>query len=848
MEQILEAIADNVSNLMMAASKAGGGVVFGNMVPAAQLIKNTVDGICTAATESPALLSVPEIKSRMAEEAAELRGATQSLLTCTSKARDCTGSAQQEAQQGAITAAKTVLQRVVNLVLTEDYYNILQFVEVAKCSAEASKKLSTANTLQHLVPHVSACNDQHIELIKAMASRKALTQSSSYQATFDECIEDLKVAEPKHIECVHAAINNPSTDSTAAAENALQGVITVIDRVIYLVKDIAASNQNFIEGAMADRPITTVREDDLEKKVSEFVTSLGSVVPAIRSHDHTAAAKEVVLHANQVAAALRAVADECTDPTRKALIEASLPQIQQKTAKVLAAMKNVVEHPNDPAAAKELEDVLQNLKQTLRAVTAFATGSLTDIAAVTGVSALEVMQDLKKSIEITDGASAQRAQGILATGLEAHIAAARALLETTTDPVHRAQIEEAIHKLENIKPKLLVAAQYAIDHPNDMEARPVLDNLINQARQAIMVISGPSKVADAHFNGRAIEELDEIIASLQRDDKNTERDCVAHAKKYAAALQAQIAVANEALANVTDPRRRELIQSAIVEEQATLGKILELTKVCLADPRNTAKLVQLQEMVATAKQSSNKLVTLLKPTAEETAASREKEKNRLRETQEREQAAAQHAAQQAALQVHHTTAAHTGERVSTPIIVEGPKQPQIFAAALKLDGDIPAAPNNSSSESGTPQGKLLTSSHGIAQVMAKLSALSVSGDIQGMITASKQISTMVADVITQANKIADTCNDPRVKADCLTFSQACQNFGIQLKIMSAVKAASKENDPTAEDQLIAAATGLSNMVIKTVKACETAQLLASHPKGTTSKSKPATTSTNQRRS
>lgn len=32
-----------------------------------------------------------------------------------------------------------------------------------------------------------------------------------------------------------------------------------------------------------------------------------------------------------------------------------------------------------------------------------------------------------------------------------------------------------------------------------------------------------------------------------------------------------------------------------------------------------------------------------------------------------------------------------------------------------------------------------------------------------------------------------------------------------------------------EDQLIAAATGLSNMVIKSVKACEAAQIAASKP-------------------
>lgn len=54
----------------------------------------------------------------------------------------------------------------------------------------------------------------------------------------------------------------------------------------------------------------------------------------------------------------------------------------------------------------------------------------------------------------------------------------------------------------------------------------------------------------------------------------------------------------------------------------------------------------------------------------------------------------------------------------------------------------------------TPQGKLLTASHDIAQLMAQLSAFAATGDREAMIKASRNISTLVAQVITNANLIA----------------------------------------------------------------------------------------------
>jgi len=53
-----------------------------------------------------------------------------------------------------------------------------------------------------------------------------------------------------------------------------------------------------------------------------------------------------------------------------------------------------------------------------------------------------------------------------------------------------------------------------------------------------------------------------------------------------------------------------------------------------------------------------------------------------------------------------------------------------------------------------------------------------------------------------------------------------KNFAVQLKIIAGVKAASSDDDPAAEHQLITCAQGLANSVVQTVKAADAATVNA----------------------
>jgi len=161
--------------------------------------------------------------------------------------------------------------------------------------------------------------------------------------------------------------------------------------------------------------------------------------------------------------------------------------------------------------------------------------------------------------------------------------------------------------------------------------------------------------------------------------------------------------------------------------------------------------------------------------------------------------------------------------VPAHLTVEGPRNERIFAAAVHVENNVPAVGTDDMDE-GTPQGQVLKVTHEIAGLMAKLSSLAEIGDKKGMIETSRLIASKIKIITKHAHTIGRTVTDPVLRADVMNFAQAAENHAVQLKIMSAVKAASDDNDPTVEDQLVAAATGLASAVVKTANACQAASI------------------------
>jgi len=89
---------------------------------------------------------------------------------------------------------------------------------------------------------------------------------------------------------------------------------------------------------------------------------------------------------------------------------------------------------------------------------------------------------------------------------------------------------------------------------------------------------------------------------------------------------------------------------------------------------------------------------------------------------------------------------------------------------------------------------------------------------------ARKIADMVGQIQTLAFEIAEKCTNPVLRDQLLNLAKVPRNFGVQLKIISAVKANSQADDPTAEAQLVTCAQGLANSVVQTISATEAASL------------------------
>ena len=91
----------------------------------------------------------------------------------------------------------------------------------------------------------------------------------------------------------------------------------------------------------------------------------------------------------------------------------------------------------------------------------------------------------------------------------------------------------------------------------------------------------------------------------------------------------------------------------------------------------------------------------------------------------------------------------------------------------------------------------------LADLMRRLAEAARQGDKVGMIEITKEISVVVKQIMAFAKPYAVNCTDATLADTIHVGNNALGNFSTQLKILSAVKAASQGRDPTAESQLVA---------------------------------------------
>lgn len=81
-----------------------------------------------------------------------------------------------------------------------------------------------------------------------------------------------------------------------------------------------------------------------------------------------------------------------------------------------------------------------------------------------------------------------------------------------------------------------------------------------------------------------------------------------------------------------------------------------------------------------------------------------------------------------------------------------------------------------------------------------------------VIARTQKIAEVIKKIREQTKALGESCRDAQLKESILTASTAMSNFGTQLKILAAVKAASVGKDAAAENQLLTCCEGIATSV------------------------------------
>ena len=105
-----------------------------------------------------------------------------------------------------------------------------------------------------------------------------------------------------------------------------------------------------------------------------------------------------------------------------------------------------------------------------------------------------------------------------------------------------------------------------------------------------------------------------------------------------------------------------------------------------------------------------------------------------------------------------------------------------------------------------------------------MSKASAAGNNAEVILISRRINTLVGALHRDADAVASQCKDPILRDQVLSVAHAISNTAVQLKIITAVKAAGDAHDTTIKAQLVKCAKSLASNVVGLCNATEIATI------------------------
>ncbi|PRP79308.1 hypothetical protein PROFUN_13002, partial [Planoprotostelium fungivorum] len=218
----------------------------------------------------------------------------------------------------------------------------------------------------------------------------------------------------------------------------------------------------------------------------------------------------------------------------------------------------------------------------------------------------EALSRLYAAVKRGDRDGALKAIQDLIDETNRQIAEGKLFAQSMKDPAKRDALLKDIKALEDVVAKLVAQAKLALDNPNDAAIMAELERLIEEARLLNRRVQAAREPETEFVN--ATSQLQAIMAKLLAAAKMGQApEVVAASKELLELMGQQSANGRRYAAGVEDPDRKKAILDACNELDRLAPLILQAAKKVLENPKDQNAVRELEELMARAKLTNQKL-------------------------------------------------------------------------------------------------------------------------------------------------------------------------------------------------------------------------------------------------
>jgi len=346
---------------------------------------------------------------------------------------------------------------------------------------------------------------------------------------------------------------------------------------------------------------------------------------------------------------------------------------------------------------------------------------------------------------------------------------ARALADLTSDPKQREELLRLAGELEKAAHELDHATHNALAHPDDKKAHEDFESALDHARATnadVIATAFPDGEEELRKGSQNIQAaMKRMIDKLKNGDQAGALAALDELEKL---MKRQAALARALAIHTTDPAKRRMLLDAAMQLQNGLGNLLGPIRDSIVAGNLEEAMELMNRLLNDTFKAAKKLEDSLRSAAEE-------------------------------------------EEEPTDEIMKAAHHVQKVVKTKDID-------------ESTPEGRIYLASKRIAEEMALMSDAAARGANSEVIVIARRIYNLVQDIFSNAQQVTSACPDRILKDQIMSVAQAVRNIAVQLKIITAVKAASPDQDTTIKAQLVKCAQSLASNVVCTCNAVEIATI------------------------